>query len=117
MSGICRWHEQSGWDACSTASNHTLDVGQRGVNATIRALDRAGLRHTGSYRSKAASRRPTILEAKGVKVAFLAYTALTKEGRSFSGLLASETAGSITLKGQEGKQQVEAPSRAAQVAR
>jgi poly-gamma-glutamate synthesis protein (capsule biosynthesis protein) len=71
----------AGWDVCSTASNHTLDAGQHGVNTTIRVLDRAGLRHTGSYRTKAASRRPTILEAKGVKVAFLAFTALTNGQR------------------------------------
>ena len=43
---------------------------------------------------------------RNVDSRYVAYTALTNEGRSFSGLLASETAGSITLKGQEGKQQV-----------
>jgi poly-gamma-glutamate capsule biosynthesis protein CapA/YwtB (metallophosphatase superfamily) len=71
----------AGWDACSTASNHTLDAGQQGVNTTIAALDRAGLRHAGSYRSRATARRPALLEAKGVKVAFLAYTALTNGQR------------------------------------
>lgn len=67
----------TGWDACSTASNHTLDGGQSGVNTTLRALDRAHVRHAGSYRSKAQARRPVILGARGVKVAFLAYTAVT----------------------------------------
>jgi poly-gamma-glutamate synthesis protein (capsule biosynthesis protein) len=67
----------AGWDACSTASNHTLDAGQRGVNTTLRALARVGVRQAGSYRTRAGSRRTRILEAKGVKVAFLAYTALT----------------------------------------
>ncbi len=67
----------TGWDACSTASNHTLDGGQRGVNTTLGVLDRFGVRHAGSYRTRAAARRPTVLEAKGVKVAFLSYTALT----------------------------------------
>jgi poly-gamma-glutamate synthesis protein (capsule biosynthesis protein) len=71
----------TGWDACSTASNHTLDAGQRGVNTTLRVLDRVGVRHAGSYRTRAAARRPTVLEAKGVKVAFLAYTALTNGQR------------------------------------
>jgi poly-gamma-glutamate synthesis protein (capsule biosynthesis protein) len=71
----------AGWDACSTASNHTLDDGQRGVNTTIAALDRAGVRHSGSYRTRAAARRPTILDVRGVKVAFLAYTALTNGQR------------------------------------
>jgi poly-gamma-glutamate synthesis protein (capsule biosynthesis protein) len=67
----------TGWDVCSTASNHTLDAGQSGVNTTLDVLDRFGVRHVGSYRTRAAAGQPTILEAKGVKVAFLAYTALT----------------------------------------
>jgi poly-gamma-glutamate synthesis protein (capsule biosynthesis protein) len=71
----------TGWDACSTASNHTLDNGQRGVNVTLRVLEKAGLRHAGSHRSRAGARRPTILDVKGVKIAFLAYTALTNGQR------------------------------------
>ena len=67
----------TGWDACSTASNHTVDAGQAGVKSTIRALDRARVRHTGSYASLRARRRPLILRARGVRVAFLSYTAGT----------------------------------------
>jgi hypothetical protein len=68
---------QTGWRACSTASNHTLDQGQRGVDDTIRALDRAGVAHTGSFSSAAAQRMPLIMTVKGVRIAFLAYTELT----------------------------------------
>jgi hypothetical protein len=68
---------QTGWRACSTAATHTLDQGQRGVDGTIRALDRAGVRHTGSFSSAAARRTPLIMTVKGVRVAFLAYTELT----------------------------------------
>ena len=64
----------TGWDVCSTASNHTLDLGQGGINSTIRALNRVGLRHAGSWRSAAAARRTTMLSVKGVRVAFLSYT-------------------------------------------
>jgi hypothetical protein len=72
----------TGWDVCSTASNHTLDAGQRGVNTTLDVLDHFGLRHAGSHRTRSGARRPTILNAKGgVKVAFLAYTALTNGQR------------------------------------
>jgi Bacterial capsule synthesis protein PGA_cap len=67
----------TGWRACSTAATHTLDQGQRGVDDTIRALDRAGVAHTGSYTSAAAQRTPLIMTVKGVRVAFLAYTELT----------------------------------------
>jgi poly-gamma-glutamate capsule biosynthesis protein CapA/YwtB (metallophosphatase superfamily) len=67
----------TGWDACSTASNHTLDAGQPGVNSTLAALDRVRVRHAGSNRTRGEARRAVILEAKGIKVAFLAYTAIT----------------------------------------
>ena len=68
---------QTGWRACSTASNHTLDQGQRGVDDTIRALNHAGVAHTGSYSSAAGQRKPLILTVDGVRVAFLAYTEFT----------------------------------------
>jgi len=66
----------TGWDVCSTASNHTLDHGQDGINSTITTLRRNGIKHTGSAVSAKQARRITILKAKGVKVAFLAYTQL-----------------------------------------
>ena len=68
---------QTGWRACSTAATHTLDQGQRGVDDTISALDRAGVLHTGSFSSAAAQRTPLIMTVKGVRVAFLSYTELT----------------------------------------
>jgi poly-gamma-glutamate capsule biosynthesis protein CapA/YwtB (metallophosphatase superfamily) len=69
--------KHAGWDACSTASNHSLDAGQAGIAATIRALERAGLRHTGSFRAARRSRRLLIARVKGVKVALIAYTETT----------------------------------------
>ena len=68
---------RTGWQACSTAGTHTLDQGQRGVAGTVRALNRAHVAHTGSFTSAAAQRRPLIMTIKGVRVAFLAYTAIT----------------------------------------
>ena len=68
---------QTGWRACSTASNHTLDQGQRGVGSTIRALNRAHVAHTGSFTSAAARRTPLIMTVKGIRIAFLAYTEFT----------------------------------------
>jgi poly-gamma-glutamate capsule biosynthesis protein CapA/YwtB (metallophosphatase superfamily) len=74
---LARAIRRTGWDACSTASNHAVDRGQAGVNATLRALDRAGVRHTGTYASRRARRRPLMIRRKGVKIAFLAYTVST----------------------------------------
>ncbi|MFC8195005.1 CapA family protein [Streptomyces sp. NPDC060006] len=64
----------TGYDACSTASNHTLDDGSAGVHRTLDALDRAGVRHAGSARSAAEASVPTIMQAGAAKVAHLAYT-------------------------------------------
>jgi poly-gamma-glutamate capsule biosynthesis protein CapA/YwtB (metallophosphatase superfamily) len=66
-----------GWDACSTASNHSLDAGQYGIETTLRALRRAGVKATGTARSARARRRTTMLRVKGVRVAFLSYTAVS----------------------------------------
>jgi len=68
---------KTGWDACSTASNHTLDQGEEGVAETLKALDRADVEHTGSATSERQQRQPLILESAGAKVAFLAYTSDT----------------------------------------
>jgi len=67
----------TGWRACSTAATHSLDQGQTGVDDTIRALDRAGVAHAGTFSSAAAQRTPLIMTVKGIRVAFLAYTELT----------------------------------------
>jgi hypothetical protein len=75
--GLASSVHRSGWDACSTASNHSLDGGQAGIDGTVKALDHADVRHTGSFASQAASRKPTILKIEGVKVGFVAYTDAT----------------------------------------
>ncbi|MFC8272519.1 CapA family protein [Streptomyces sp. NPDC057271] len=64
----------TGYDSCSTASNHTLDDGAAGLARTLDALDKAGVRHAGSARSAEEAARPTLLEAGDATVAQLAYT-------------------------------------------
>jgi poly-gamma-glutamate synthesis protein (capsule biosynthesis protein) len=65
---------QIGWDACDTASNHSLDQGQSGIDQTGKALDRAGVVHDGSFPSPAAQRKPVIVDVHGVRLGFLAFT-------------------------------------------
>jgi poly-gamma-glutamate synthesis protein (capsule biosynthesis protein) len=65
---------KTGWEACDTASNHSLDQGQEGIDQTLKALDRAGVEHTGSYASKGESGKILMLGVKGVRLAYLAYT-------------------------------------------
>ncbi|ROQ35901.1 poly-gamma-glutamate synthesis protein (capsule biosynthesis protein) [Streptomyces sp. PanSC19] len=64
----------TGYDSCSTASNHSLDDGAAGLRRTLDALDRAGVRHAGSARTAEEAARPTLLKAGGATVAHLAYT-------------------------------------------
>jgi poly-gamma-glutamate capsule biosynthesis protein CapA/YwtB (metallophosphatase superfamily) len=64
----------TGFDACSTASNHTYDKGAEGVDRTLATLDAAGLGHAGSARSPTEAAATTLLNANGVSVALLSYT-------------------------------------------
>jgi len=74
----------TGYDVCSTASNHTLDQGAAGITRTLNSLDTASIAHAGSARSPAESRRITLLTANGVRVAFLSY-AFGFNGHSYPG--------------------------------
>jgi hypothetical protein len=67
----------TGWDTCSTASNHSLDGGQPGVDSTIRALRGGGIAFDGTASSPRGRRRFPILEAGGARLAFLSYTAVS----------------------------------------
>jgi len=63
----------AGYDRCSTASNHTIDRGTGGIDATIDALERAGLTQAGMARTPDEA-VATLVEANGITVAHLAYT-------------------------------------------
>jgi poly-gamma-glutamate synthesis protein (capsule biosynthesis protein) len=69
-----------GYDTCSTASNHTLDQGTAGIKRTLDALDAAGVKHTGSYRTEGDSHDVDMLTVTpkqggaAVKIAQLSYT-------------------------------------------
>lgn len=61
-----------GYQACTTASNHTIDRGTAGVVRTLDALDSAGLKHTGSYRTEAESLGILILQTDAARIAVIA---------------------------------------------
>ena len=64
----------TGWQACDTASNHSVDYAQEGIDQTGHWLDRAGVAHNGSFPSAAAQRKPLILPVAGLQLGFLGYT-------------------------------------------
>jgi poly-gamma-glutamate capsule biosynthesis protein CapA/YwtB (metallophosphatase superfamily) len=59
----------AGFDVLSTANNHTLDGGARGVRYTTSYLDRIGIAHFGSNNVA-----PIVVEKNGIKIAFASYT-------------------------------------------
>ncbi|MET7324797.1 CapA family protein [Streptomyces sp. NPDC005549] len=64
----------TGYDGCSTASNHSVDDGADGIRRTLDALDRAGVRHAGTARTEGEAGLTTVLRAGRAQVAHLAYT-------------------------------------------
>ncbi len=75
---LARSVARSGWDGCSTASNHSVDQGLGGIRTTAQALDRADLEHTGSFGSRGDSRDPTLIRVrKGLKLGLVSYTDAT----------------------------------------
>ena len=66
--------KDAGIDLVSTANNHSLDTRYYGIESTIDYLDQVGLVHTGTYKSKEAQDTTTIVDIKGLKVAFLSFT-------------------------------------------
>jgi poly-gamma-glutamate capsule biosynthesis protein CapA/YwtB (metallophosphatase superfamily) len=65
--------KDTGYDTCSTSSNHTIDQGADGVKRTLDKLDATGIKHTGSARSAAEAAKPLVLDVHGVKVAQVSY--------------------------------------------
>ena len=63
-----------GYDECSTASNHSMDQGSRGLTRTLAALDADHIGHAGTAATPAAASRPQILDIHGIRVGHLSYT-------------------------------------------
>jgi poly-gamma-glutamate synthesis protein (capsule biosynthesis protein) len=72
---IAAWIGSMGWDACTTASNHSLDDGVAGIVETADLLEAAGVAHVGTFRSPAERRQPVVVTTdQGVRVGIVAAT-------------------------------------------
>lgn len=69
--------KSTGIDLVLTANNHSLDMGPRGLLATLDNLDEAGLDHIGNYRSQEDRDKPYIKDISGIRIGFLNYTQST----------------------------------------
>ncbi len=72
--------KRAGISIVSVANNHALDAGPGGLIRTLDNIEAAGIVHAGAGRTRAEAERISRLTAKGISVAFLAYTYATNEG-------------------------------------
>lgn len=68
-----------GFNRCSTASNHSNDLGIEGIASTLDAFDAVGMPHTGTARTPA-EQLPANFLVNGISVAHLSYTVSSNTG-------------------------------------
>ena len=67
--------KDTGWDMCTTASNHSVDAGTEGLFRTLDTFDRAGILHSGAARSPEEMDAPRIVTAaNGARIAVVTGT-------------------------------------------
>lgn len=66
--------KELGINVLSTANNHCMDTGYKGLVNTLDTLDSKGLEHMGTYRTEEESNSILIKDINGIKIAFLSYT-------------------------------------------
>lgn len=88
-----------GVDVVSVANNHILDFGEEGLDATVRALDAAGIAWFGAGRWDQAT-RPCLLEHKGLRTGFLGFGGIQVPTRRRPGCLPIDSRAARRLIGQ-----------------
>ncbi|HJU18439.1 MAG TPA: CapA family protein [Stellaceae bacterium] len=69
-----------GFNVVSVAGNHAMDWGADALLGTIDLLRAKGIQTIGAGRNLAEARQPALIEAKGLRVAMLAYCSVLHEG-------------------------------------
>lgn len=71
-----------GFDMASLANNHSMDCGPAGLLETMRHLKRSGVGWSGAGSTRAEAEAPVILSVKGVRIAFVSFTAVAPTVRA-----------------------------------
>lgn len=66
--------KRAGFDVLSLANNHSLDYGPQGLADTAKALRGQGIAAVGAGADGRAAREPAVVEVRGKKLGFLAYS-------------------------------------------
>ena len=70
---VIKAFKDTGFDVVSTANNHSYDRRLKGINLTIDAIEKYGLKRTGTFKENE-STNPLIVDVKGIKVGFFSYS-------------------------------------------
>jgi poly-gamma-glutamate synthesis protein (capsule biosynthesis protein) len=73
-------HDVAGFDVLTLANNHTVDFGRDALLDTLKAVHAAGIQTIGAGATDLQARRPAIVEAGGLRVAFLGYSDVNPYG-------------------------------------
>jgi hypothetical protein len=79
MAGV--W-KAAGMDIVSLASNHAMDWGPEALLDTVELFRGMGKFVIGGGRDAEEARKPAIVECKGIKIAFLAYCSVLRDGQA-----------------------------------
>ncbi|MGE5522762.1 MAG: CapA family protein [Rhodospirillaceae bacterium] len=71
---------ECGFDVVSVASNHSMDWGPDALLDSIETLRGLGIKTIGAGRNLDEARAPAIVERNGLRIAFLAYCSVLREG-------------------------------------
>jgi poly-gamma-glutamate capsule biosynthesis protein CapA/YwtB (metallophosphatase superfamily) len=66
--------QEAGFDVMTTANNHSLDRGEKGLKRTLDQLQRVGLKHTGTFKSGEDRNDHLIVTKNNISMAMLSYT-------------------------------------------
>lgn len=69
--------KEVGFDMVNMATNHSLDMGQEGIDHAVSLFDSLNLCHDGVYSSEDERESISIIEKNGVKLALVSFTAST----------------------------------------
>ena len=70
-----------GYNIVSLAGNHTMDWGEEAALDTIELFKKVGIPTVGAGRNLEEARQPAVIVKNGVRVAFLAYCSVMREGQ------------------------------------
>lgn len=72
--------KNAGFDALTTANNHSYDRRYLGVQRTVKVLDSLNIPHTGTTESLQERSKPLVVSVGGIKIGIIAYTYNLNDG-------------------------------------